>query len=103
MIIVKVTYTVKAEFSQKNHENINKFMKDFKGLNTKDFRYISYVCEDNKTFVHISHYRNEEIQSQLLQEPSFLAFQKQRDESGLEVLPHIEVLRVIASSENIFD
>ncbi|MGM8363804.1 hypothetical protein ACSV4D_17970 [Flavobacterium sp. ARAG 55.4] len=103
MIIVKVTYTVKPEFVQKNQENINLFMVDFKKINTNEFRYVSYICGDGKTFVHLSHYKNEDIQKRLLQVPSFLSFQKQRDDSGLEYLPEIEVMEVVASSHDIFN
>jgi quinol monooxygenase YgiN len=103
MIIVKVTYTVKPDFVQKNQENINLFMVDFKKLNTNDFQYVSYLCGDGKTFVHLSHYKNEEIQKQLLQVPSFLDFQKQRDASGLLGKPEIEVLELVASSREFFN
>lgn len=103
MITVKVTYTVKPEFVNKNQENINRFMDDFKKMDTGDFRYMSYVCGDGKTFVHISHYKNKEIQKQLLQVPSFLSFQKQRDDSGLEGSPEIEVMKLVASSEELFN
>lgn len=103
MIIVKVTYTVKPYFVQRNQENINLFMVDFKKLNTDDFRYVSYLCGDGKTFVHLSHYKNEEIQKHLLQVPSFLSFQKLRDESGLEGSPQIEVMQLVASSQDLFN
>lgn len=103
MIIVKVTYTVKPDFVQKNQENINLFMVDFKKLNTNNFQYVSYLCGDGKTFVHLSHYKNEEIQKLLLQVPSFLFFQKHRDDSGLEVLPQIEVMQLVASSQDLFN
>ncbi|MEX0662385.1 MAG: hypothetical protein WEA58_02630 [Balneolaceae bacterium] len=102
MIVVKVTYTVKPEFVQKNKENINSFMIDFQKMNTNEFHYASYLYGDGKTFVHISHYENEEIQKQLLQVPSFLNFQKERDESGMEVLPEIEVMTLVASSKEFF-
>src|SRR5688572_21435890 len=46
MIIVKVTYTVKQEFVQKNQENIKLFMNDFKNLNSTEFRYNAYLCND---------------------------------------------------------
>lgn len=101
MIIVKVSYTVQSGFVQQNQENINLFMADFKKMNTNEFRYVSYLCEDRKTFVHISHFQNEEIQSRLLQTPSFISFQKQRDDSDLESLPQIEVMQIIASSHEI--
>lgn len=103
MISVKVTYTVQPDFVQKNQENINLFMVDFKKMNTNEFRYVSYVCGDGKTFVHLSHYKNEDIQKKLLQVPSFLSFQKQRDDSGLENLPHIEIMQVVASSVDFFN
>jgi hypothetical protein len=102
MIVVKVTYTVKSEFVQQNHENINRFMVDFKKMDSNDFRYTSYLYGDGKTFVHLSHYKNKEIQKRLLQVPSFLSFQKQRDDSGLEGSPQIEVMHVVASSQDIF-
>lgn len=103
MIIVKVSYTVQSAFVQQNQENINLFMVDFKKMNTNEFRYFSYLCEDGKTFVHISHFQNEEIQNRLLQTPSFVSFQKQRDDSGLENLPQIEVMQIMASSHETFN
>lgn len=103
MIIAKVTYTVKPDFVNKNKESIKSFMEDFQKLNTNDFRYTIYSCEDGKTFVHLSHYKNEGIQKQLLEVPSFLSFQKQRDESTLEFVPTIETIRLVSSSINIFD
>lgn len=95
MITVKVTYTVKPDFVQKNRENIQLFMVDFKKMNSDDFRYVSYLCSDGKTFVHLSHYKNEEIQKTVLQTSSFLSFQKQRDDSGLEGSPEIEVMTIV--------
>ena len=100
MIIVKVSYTVQSAFAQKNQENINRFMLDFKRLTTNEFRYVSYLCEDGRTFVHLSHFKNEEIQHQLLQVPSFKEFQLQRDQR-LEMQPKIEYLSAVASSEDL--
>ena len=102
MIIVKVTYTVKPGFVQHNQENINTFMSDFKNMDNKNFRYTTYLCADGKTFVHLSHYQNKEIQKQLLAVPSFVSFQKQRDDSGLENQSQIEMMHMVASSQDIF-
>ncbi|SFF00854.1 hypothetical protein SAMN05518672_11427 [Chitinophaga sp. CF118] len=102
MITVKVTYTVKSAFISQNQENINLFMDEFRKIGSKDFRYTVYLCEDGKTFVHLSHYQNEEIQKYLLNVPSFKLFQKQRDESGLEGAPQIDVMKMAASSNDIF-
>src|SRR3546814_4191727 len=101
MITVKVTYTVKSDFVQQNQENIQLFMVDFKKMNSNEFRYVSYLCSDGKTFVHLSHYKNEEIQKSVLQTSSFLAFQKQRDESGLEGSPEIQVMTIVESVQPI--
>ena len=102
MISVKVTYTVKPEFVQKNQENINLFMADFKKLNSDEFRYTVFLGNDGKTFIHLSMYQNEAIQKRLLDVPLFKSFQTQRDESGLEVEPGIEVMKFVASSHDIF-
>lgn len=57
MIIVKITYTVKQEFVAQNQYNIHAFMKDFKEMDNTGFWYIVYLCDDGKTFVHLSHYK----------------------------------------------
>lgn len=102
MIIVKVTYTLQADFVQKNQENINEFLKDFKKINGNNFRYMAYLGEDKKTFTHISMYQNEAIQRQLLAIESFKSFQKQRNESGLEVAEKVEAMELVGASFDIF-
>lgn len=102
MIIVKVTYTVKPEFVLQNQENIHLFIKDFQKINNNDFRYSAYVCEDGKTFVHLSMYKNEETQKKLLNAESFKLFQQQRDSSGLEISPKVDVMKLVASSNDLF-
>lgn len=101
MIVVKVTYTVKAAFAAKNAKNIQAFITDFKQQNTEEFQYNVYVGEDKKTFTHLSHYKNKDIQEVLLNVPSFLSFQQQRDESGLEKSPVIEMLDLLTASQDI--
>jgi hypothetical protein len=103
MIIVKVTYTVKPDFVIKNQENINEFLKDFKKIESNDFRYIAYLGEDQKTFTHISIYQNKAIQKQLLAVDSFKSFQQLRNESGLEMEEKIEMMELVGASYNIFN
>lgn len=98
MITVKVTYTVKPEFVEENKENINRFLSDFKKLNPSEFRYNVYLQEDGITFLHFSTYKNEEIQKQILNIPSFTSFQEQRDKSGLDNTHNVEVLNYVGSS-----
>ncbi len=103
MIAVKVTYKVKSEFALKNQENIRAFMEDFHKLDNTDFRYSAYVCDDGKTFVHLSMYKNEDIQKTVLAVESFEAFQLQRDESGLEGPHTVEPMTLVASSFDVFN
>lgn len=98
MISVKVTYTVKPNFVAQNKENIKIFLEDFKELGTSDFKYDVFLCADGITFLHLSSYRNEEIQNQILNVPSFKNFQRERDESGLDNSHKFELLEHIGSS-----
>ena len=103
MIIVKVNYTVKQEFAAQNQENIQLFLKDLQQMNHPDFRYNVYQGSDGKTFTHFSHFKHEAIQQIVLNVPSFKYFQQQRDNSGLEVQPQIEVMDLVGSSACIFN
>ena len=102
MIIVKVTYTVKYDFVIKNQDNINVFIKDIKKISSNDFRYITYIGANKKTFTHISMYQNEAIQKQLLAVESFKSFQKERKESGLEVAKKVKVMELVGAPFDVF-
>ncbi|WP_257667050.1 hypothetical protein [Parapedobacter tibetensis] len=97
MITVIVTYTVKESYVSKNKENIAAFLEDFNRLDAERFGYTIYQKENKNTFVHISEYKDEIIQKELLNIPSFLSFQQQRDQN-LEVEPTIEMLAIAGSS-----
>lgn len=99
MISVIVTYQIKTEFVEQNKINIHNFFSDFKKLDASQFEYKVFTKADGVTFVHHSLYKNEEIQKELLNVPSFLEFQKQRDEIGLNGKPQIEILNLFASSD----
>jgi hypothetical protein len=103
MIAVKVTYTVKPGFVQKNQENIRMFMADFKEMDPAEFRYQVYLLEDGVSFLHLSHFKNEEVQKQVLSVPSFKLFQRLRDESGLNDSHRIETMNVVEFSSTIFN
>jgi quinol monooxygenase YgiN len=101
-ISVKVTYTVKPGFALKNQENISAFMNDVRRINHPDVRYNVYLGSNAKTFTHISLYKDEAAQKAFLALESFKYFQQQRDESGLEVAPQIETMKLVDSSEDLF-
>ncbi|MCF0040481.1 hypothetical protein [Dyadobacter fanqingshengii] len=103
MIVVKVSYTVEGAYVEKNQENINIFMEDFKKLSGNDFRYNVYLMNDGQTFVHLSHFKNPDIQNKVLNVPSFKEFQKQRDESGLNNSHKLEEWSFLAATTDILN
>ncbi len=103
MISVMVTYKVKSQFVEQNKQNIQQFLEDFKALDTSAFQYNVYTKDDGVTFVHHSVYNNEDIQTQVLNIPSFKEFQMLRDESGLNDTHKVEVLTWVGSTnESLF-
>ncbi|MGJ1197395.1 hypothetical protein ACR777_14640 [Sphingobacterium spiritivorum] len=100
MIIVKVTYTVHDKYVNANKERIQDFLADFKKLDNTQFSYAVFQKEDDKTFVHLSQYRNKDIQQQLLNTASFVHFQEQRDQN-LDSEPQIEFLNLVGNSKDI--
>lgn len=103
MKIVKVTYGVKSRFVKENLENVTKFIADLHETNHPGIRYMACLGKDGKTFFHTAIFDGEESQQVLFRLDSFKFFQQKRDESGLEVLPKIEEMDLIASSYPAFD
>ncbi len=102
MITVIVSYTVKPSFVEENKKNIRHFLQDFKNLNSDEFQYNVYLKEDGVTFLHQSTYLNENIQTIVLNLPSFRRFQMNRDEQGMSVAHKVEVLTLLGASSDIF-
>lgn len=100
MIAVKVTYTVKEDYVATNKKRIQSFLNEFEQLDSNQFLYSIFQVNASNTFIHISQYKNETIQKELLNMPSFLAFQQQRD-LNLTTEPTIESLVAIGSSKNL--
>lgn len=98
MIHVIVSYRVKPPFVAQNKLNIAKFLKNFEDLDQNKFNYRVFFHPDDQTFTHISHYENADMQHEILNEPSFVDFQKQRDDSGLDGSHKVQVLEYIGSA-----
>lgn len=101
MISVIVSYQVKPEFVAQNKANIQTFLADFKLLDSSKFKYSVLLKEDGVSFVHYSQYSDEHMQNQLLNVPSFKAFQQMRDDSGLNNSHKVEILQLIGSQGNL--
>lgn len=103
MIVYKVIYTIKESFVKRNQENISAFIADFKTMDKDSFRYNIYQSGDKKTFTHISHFKDAGIQNAVLNVPSFVSFQKERDASDLEVEPSIEEIFPLDGTQSMLD
>lgn len=102
MINVIVSYRVNPEFVEENKTNIGRFLDDFSEMGQGAFSYNVLLKEDGVTFVHISSYKDADIQNKILNTPSFLEFQKKRDESGLNNSHQVEVLQLIGASGKLY-
>ncbi len=102
MIAVQVTYKVNETYVTANKERIQHFLADFAQLDNTQFSYTVFQGAEHNTFVHISQYKNKETQLALLNTPSFLHFQEQRDKN-LIAEPVIEILNYIGSSRDVFE
>jgi hypothetical protein len=102
MKIVKVTYTTKAEYSEKNQNNIKHVMNDLQNINNKNINYNSCIGADKKTFIHTAFFKTEEDEKVLLGLESFKIFQEQLKASGPEVSSKQEILNLVGTSKEIF-
>lgn len=81
MFAVKVEYEVFPEYEGENRNRIQDFLKAFEGLDNSRFRYSVFQDRESKRFIHLSEYKDEEIQKELLSNPIFLKFQEERDKN----------------------
>ena len=102
MKIVKVTYTIKAEYAEQNHANIKIVMDDLQKQNHQGINYNVCLCADNKTFIHTAFFNSDEDQKLLNELPSFQNFQTQLKASGLESPPKQELLSLVGTSSKLF-
>lgn len=91
----------RQSFAEANKAHIGRFLEDFKALDTSRFRYEIFLKDDGVTFVHSSSYRDEAIQSEVLNVPSFKEFQRLRDESDLNGTHKVEILEFIGAAREI--
>lgn len=101
MIHVIVSYTVNPEFVTENKKNISVFLNDFKQLDQSRFNYAVFLNDDGITFTHVSNYKDKQIQNEVLNTPSFLNFQKMRDDSGLNNSHKVQVLEYVGSTHPV--
>lgn len=102
MITIKVEYTVKAEFAERNRQNIEKVMADLKSLNDSGIRYAAYTQNDERSFVHFAQYRDEAARDLVTSRDAFKHFQTELKASGPERAPVATNLNLVAAAFEIF-
>jgi hypothetical protein len=102
MKIVRVQYTTTPEYAPANKENIRQIVNELKSINQPGIKYSAYLLQDGKTFMHFDQLENEEAHQFLQSLESFKKFADELSNSKLEVEPKLELLTLIASTEDFF-
>lgn len=103
MNAVKVQYTVKESYVETNKANIQKVMADLRESNPPDIKYMAFLLDDGKSFVHFVMRENDEAQKTISELPAFQEFQRQLKESGPEAPPNAVELTFVGSSADVFN
>src|ERR1700754_3028675 len=102
MKIVQVTYTVKAEFSEQNQDNIRNVMDDLQKMDPPGMAYHTCMKADGKTFIHTAFFASAEDEKVLFELAAFQLFQQQVKASQPELPPVTQLLTLVGSSFKIF-
>jgi hypothetical protein len=102
MKVVRVQYTTTAAFAPINQANIAAVVKELKQLNHPGIKYGCWLLPDGKTFMHFDQFESEEDHELLTSLASFNKFGDELWASGLEVEPKLELLTLVASTEDFW-
>jgi hypothetical protein len=102
MKIVRVQYTTTPQFAATNQANIAGVVAELKQLNYPGIKYTCWLLPDGKTFMHFDQLENEAAHQVLQSLASFKKFADELWASGLEAEPVLELLGLVASTENYF-
>jgi hypothetical protein len=102
MKIVRVQYTTRPEYAEINKRNIANITTELRKLNHPGIKYGAYLLPDGKTFMHFDQFESEEDHELLTSLDSFKKFAAELAASSLEVEPKLEILSLVASSEDFF-
>lgn len=103
MKIIRVQYTTTKEFASTNKTNIANVVKELRALKHPGIKYSTYLLPDGKTFMHFDQFENEEAHLVLQKLASFKKFDADLWASKLEAEPELELLDLVASTEDFFD
>lgn len=103
MKLIRVQYTVRAEYVATNQQNIQKVMSDLAALKNPNIKYSAFLLEDGKTFMHLAMYPDEQTSTIVPNLPSFKAFREGLKASQPEVPPKAQKLDLVASAYQLFE
>lgn len=103
MKTVRVQYTTTAQFAPINQANIAAIVRELKELGHAGIKYGCWLLADGKTFMHFDQFASEEAHQALTQLASFQKFSDDLWASGLEAEPKLELLDLVASTQQFFD
>jgi hypothetical protein len=103
MKIVRVHYTTRPEYVATNQENIANITRELRQLNHPGIKYGAYLLPDGKTFMHFDQFENEEAHEVLTGLRSFKKFAAELEASSWEVEPKLELLSLVAATDDFFE
>jgi hypothetical protein len=95
-------YTVRPEYVAANQANIAGVVAELKLLNHSGIKYGAWLLPDGKTFMHFDQLENEAAHDVLTSLESFKKFATELEASRLQVEPKLELLTLVASTENYY-
>jgi quinol monooxygenase YgiN len=102
MKIVRVQYSTRPAYAAINQENIRQVVNELKTINHPGIKYSAYILPDGKTFMHFDQFENEAAHEFLQSLASFKKFAAELDASQLELEPKLDILSLVASTEDFF-
>ena len=102
MKVVRVQYTTRPEFADTNRRNIAAVADEVKTLGHPGIKYTAWLLPDGKTFMHFDQFENEDAHLKLQGLASFKKFAEELHASGLEAEPKLELLSLVAATEDYF-
>lgn len=102
MKIVRVVYTTKPEYSEKNQANIKTVMSDLRKMGSPGINYHVCLGANGNTFVHTAFFESDSDERQLNELPAFRQFQTELKASGPNEPPKVEIVTLVGSSKDIF-
>ncbi|WP_259065271.1 hypothetical protein HDF24_01130 [Mucilaginibacter sp. X4EP1] len=102
MKVVRVQYTVRPGYVATNQQNIAAIVSELKTLKHSGIKYTTWLLPDGKTFMHFDQFESEAAHLVLQSLAAFKKFAADLEASQLEVEPRLELLSLVASTEDYF-